>query len=247
MVGIKITGSLMVNGRTVGHSSPMEALKDDLVTEMGTGTKTLAKIDKLVVVDNNGNERDSTTSLSYIDNSPDNVQIKGTITISASYTVAKIRAYAGSKLYFETSYSVNVNAGDKLDITLTVTVSVSCSLSGSARQSSCDTYGFRSAFLKALIGASRPAIYPKKANLYRWSDVAGGYIVGLSITLALSYDTVANKVTGSGSKTSTSSFNAEYLTYEDDEGNIFFSQTFATPLAIYVNTTVNISMEFTVS
>jgi len=245
---IRVKADVWINGRFVGANSPTETLKDDIVTEMGTCGKKVTIIDKICLVDDQGTERDCTTDLSYEDHSPNYVLVKGSIQATASYTVAKIRAYSVDKLYFETDYSVALNQGDVLDVTYQISATVSCSLSGSVTQLECDPSGYIQNLLKAFIGADRAVLCLKRALLMYYSETEGKYVSGLAITLSISYDTAQNKVTGSGSGTSTLDFEAEYLEYDNGANPPvpLIEQHFSQTLPIYRDTVVNVSYEFTV-
>jgi len=131
--GIKfdVRGHVEVGDRIgkVLHGSPTEQIRKDIISGFYNGTG-LSKIDKIVLVDTGGSERDSTTSLSY-SVSGNKLTITCTISITASYTIDRVRAYSGTKLYFDTNVTnVTVYSGDKANVTLTITVNVSGSLSG---------------------------------------------------------------------------------------------------------------------
>ena len=247
---LSVTALTSVNGRVVGYNSPTDTLKDDIVVEGGTCNDTIGRINQICLVDSNGQERDCTTDLSYEDHTPDYVLIKGSIQASASYTVAKIRAYSGSKVYFETSYSVALNKGDILDVTYQITATVTCSLSGSVGQQKCNADGYIQNLLRKFIASSvTPAtLCLKKAHLMYYNNNEGNYVSGLDIELSLSYDTSQNKVTGSGSGTSSLDFNAEYLMYDNGTTRAppLIEQWFSQTLPIYKDTVVNMSYEFTV-
>ena len=250
---ITITADVIINGRRVAANSPTETLKDDIVTELGTCVDTIGYIDKICLVDDSGTERDCTTDLAYTDNAPDNVTVKGSIQASAAYNVAKIRAYSGSKIYFETSYSISLSQGDVLDVTYQISASVSCSLSGSVTQSSCEPSGFINALLRKLIqpGASTtpPTLCLKRANLMCYDSNTGQYQPCLTIDLTLSYDTGTNQVSGSGSATSSIQFNAVYLMYDNGAQTPadMIEQYFDQQLPIYNGTVVNVNYTLTVS
>jgi len=108
--------------------SPTTTLKQHVIRALYDGTQ-LSKITNIALVDTGGTERDSTTSLSY-SVSGNQLTITCSITASASYTIGKVRAYAGTNLYFETTPSTQpaVNSGDTVNVTLTITVSISGTL-----------------------------------------------------------------------------------------------------------------------
>lgn len=252
MSKLEIRGIFSVNGRVLGANSPTDYVKKDIVTEMGTCTAYIGYINKLCLVDNNGQERDCTTDLTYQDNAPSSVSVKGSIQASAAYTVASIRAYAGDNPYFETSYSVSLNQGDVLDITLTITATLSCSLSGSATQDHCVSDGFIANLLRKLIypgaGATPSIVCLKNANLMYFDDVENTYKPGLTIALSLTYDQLNFKVNGSGSGTAQIDFQAKYLMYDNGASPAvdMVEQWFTQDVPIYNGTVVNVSFEFSI-
>lgn len=133
MFNFEVKGSLTVRGDTVELSgTPTTTVRLHFIRALYDGTQ-LSTINKLALVDTGGTERDYTTSLTY------NVvggalQIQGTITITASYTVARIRSYSGTNLYFDTTLSEakSVSSGDTVSATVTITFSMTGSLSNYA-------------------------------------------------------------------------------------------------------------------
>jgi len=128
-IGLIVAGRLTVEGRRILlWGSPTVTARRHVIRALYDGTE-LKKIDKIVLVDTSGVERDSTTSLSYSRN-VNELTITCSITASSSYTVSRVRAYAGSDLYFETTPSTqpSVPAGYKVDVELKITASMSGSL-----------------------------------------------------------------------------------------------------------------------
>jgi hypothetical protein len=160
-IGFDVKGELGVgNIKSSLHGSPTTTVRQHVISALANGTN-LGKIDKIVLVDSGGTERDSTTSLSYSISTGTNqatLTITCTISITAAYTVAKVRAYSGTNLYFDTSLStsINVNSGDSASVTLTITISFSGTL----------TYG--------TISASGDATYPSHTLTYRIAQVLSG-------------------------------------------------------------------------
>jgi hypothetical protein len=127
---VKVGGSLEVKGGVVRLSgSPTDTLKTDYATALYNGTG-LTAIDRLVLVDTGGTERDYTTSLTF-NVVGGSLQVQGSISITASYTIAKVRAYSGTKLYLDTAVSEQktVSSGDTVVATLSFTYDYSGSLS----------------------------------------------------------------------------------------------------------------------
>jgi hypothetical protein len=109
------------------HNTPTTTLLTHLADALYNGTN-LGTVSKIVLVDDGGNEQDYTTTLTF--NVGDTLIIQGTITVSRSYNVVKVRTYKGNDLYFESSVSFSVVPNDRIQITITVSMSVSGSLTG---------------------------------------------------------------------------------------------------------------------
>jgi len=124
---LKVSGSL--GGSVVLSGSPTTTFKNDFAQALYNGTG-LSAINKLVLVDTGGTERDYTTSLTF-NIVGDSLQVQGSISITASYTIAKVRLYSGTKLYFDTSVSEqkSVSSGDTVVATVSITYSLSGTLS----------------------------------------------------------------------------------------------------------------------
>jgi len=248
-IGVEILGETVINGEKVGHASPKDALLNDIVQEIGTDNLYISQITKIVLVDNTGTERDSTTSITKTDNtgaSPPSVQIHGVINITATYTINAVRLYAGSKLYFETSWSKSVESGDQADITVTIQMSVSGSLSGTTTGSLSDDSGLVRNLLKALIGASREQIGFHYGVLRGVVDTTLADLV--IATMSNTIDTANNKVDGdSGLVSPTTTGDASVLEFRNF-GNtkmVVFSLDASVPITS--ETQVRIQFTFTVS
>jgi hypothetical protein len=161
---IKLSGSLEVRGKVVKLSgSPTATLKSDFAQALYNGTG-LSKIDKIALVDTGDTERDSTTNLTYniVGNS---LQIQGTINITANYTIAKLRLYAGTKLYFETAVSEqkSVTSGD----TVVATESITLNLTGTLANYSLVLDYIRNTFYNVLSGnATTTALNVSTVRIY---------------------------------------------------------------------------------
>jgi hypothetical protein len=128
-LSLDVKGLIELNGESLLlHGSPTTTVRQHVIRALYDGT-LLSKITKIALVDTGGTERDSTTSLSY-SVSGNQLTITCSITATASYTIGKVRAYAGTILYFETTPSTQptVASGDVVNITLTITVSISGTL-----------------------------------------------------------------------------------------------------------------------
>jgi len=123
---IEVVGAISVGGSTTSLSgSPTSTLRENLARALYDGTG-LTAIDRLVLVDTGGVERDYTTTLTFTIVG-DSLQVQGSISITASYTIARVRLYSGTKLYFDTPVEQKpVSSGD----TVVATVSITYSLSG---------------------------------------------------------------------------------------------------------------------
>jgi len=109
------------------HNTPSSTLLTHIADALYSGSN-LSALNKIVLVDNTGAEKDSTTSLTFTVG--DTLQVVGTISATASYTVNYIRTYAGTNKYFESAVSFSVALGDQVQITITISLTASGSLSG---------------------------------------------------------------------------------------------------------------------
>jgi len=109
------------------HNTPTATLLQHIADALYNGTN-LTALSKIVLVDSAGAEKDYTTNLTFT--VEDTLKIEGTISVTASYTVAYIRTYAGTNKYFESSVSFSVASGDQVQITITISLSASGSLTG---------------------------------------------------------------------------------------------------------------------
>jgi len=128
-LGLDVKGLVELNGEgSLLRGSPTTTLRQHVIRALYDGT-LLSRITRIVLVDTGGAERDGTTSLSY-SVSDNQLTVTCSVTATASYTIGKVRAYAGTSLYFETTPSTQptVASGDVVNITLTVTVSISGTL-----------------------------------------------------------------------------------------------------------------------
>jgi hypothetical protein len=138
-VNVRLDAVVGLNSE-VAHASPTDTLKSDVITALLSDSSVLTGIDKLVVVDSGGVERDSVT-VATADFQPvtGGYKVSKQFKASASYTAAKVRAYSGTKLYFEGSLpspvSVVANATYTLTFTFTVSLSISVFQSPSTVQS----------------------------------------------------------------------------------------------------------------
>ena len=109
------------------HNTPTSTLLQHIADALYSGSN-LSYLTKIVLVDTSGNEKDSTTNLTFTVG--DTLQVVGTITVTASYTVAYVRVYSGTNKYFESSANFSVVSGEQVQITITVSLNITGSLSG---------------------------------------------------------------------------------------------------------------------
>jgi hypothetical protein len=151
---LSVDGELKVNSNTVSlHGSPTTTVRQHVIRALYDGTQ-LSKVTKIVLVDTGGTERDSTTSLSY-SVSGNELTIACSISATASYTIARVRSYAGTNLYFDTAVSpqVTVASGDVVTITLKITVSISGTLTYGTASYSMTMVDFGNLAVSVLAGA----------------------------------------------------------------------------------------------
>jgi len=162
--------------------SPTTTLKQHVIRALYDGTQ-LSKITKIALVDTGGTERDSTTSLSY-NVSGNQLTITCSITATASYTIGKVRAYAGTNLYFETTPSTQpaVNSGDTVNVTLTITVSISGTLTYGGSNYSMTMVNFGNLVCNVLAGNTSAS--GLKINLINFVGGSTSNSVGTSNTLS---------------------------------------------------------------
>jgi hypothetical protein len=153
MIGLDVKGKI---GEVPLKGTPTTTVRQHVVRALFDGT-LLKRIDRIVLVDVNGNERDSTTNLNY-NRHINKLTITCSITATGNYVIARVRAYAGADLYFETTLDqqVPVGAGYRVDVTLEITVN----MSGSVTYDSASrplTPVFIHAFIASILGGERTA------------------------------------------------------------------------------------------
>lgn len=243
-VGVKIRATMRINGSKELHASPQDALFDDICNEVGSDTTYISSLSKIVLVDSGGTERDYTTTLSFSQPAENQLKVECSISITASYTVSYVRAYAGTKKYFETSWSKSVSSGDVVNITLTITVSTSGSLSGSTT-GSITVNNMSSNIAKALGGITRDQIGLKTVKV-----LSTQVTEMLSATFTRTIDLPNNRVTGdTGTVSPSSAGYAKYMVYQNSAGTGILGWTFDTTVDIpsIATTRLKITYTFTVS
>jgi len=243
-VGLRIGGKVEVDGEPVDLGSPTTTLRADICNEVGSNTSYVSKIDKIVLVDSSNAEKDSTTSLSYTDNtsqSPPNVVIQGSISITANYTVAKIRLYAGTKLYFETSWSRSVTSGDVVQVRATISVSASGSLSGTVTGSLTGA-AYAQHICWAFIGASQR----RQIGFYSAVLLTEGLSALWTGTFTRSVDLTNYRVTGdTGVVSPSAEGTAVYLYFKNSGGDVMVTFGLDTSISVTVNTRFQVTFTFT--
>jgi hypothetical protein len=242
-IGIRIKADLKVNGVPIDNASPQDPLFDDIVNEVGSDSTYIGKIDKIVLVDNTGAEKDSLTSITYSYPASNQVQLTGTISITSNYTVSYVRAYSGTKKYFEASWSKSVASGDTVDVTLTVTVNTSGSISGSTTGSiALDQISPN--IVHALGGdTSRQQIGLKTVKVFDSSNVTL-----FNQTFSRTVDTTNNKVTGdTGVQGTSATGSAVAMEFYNSGGAYILRWTFNTAVTISANTSLRVQYTFSVS
>jgi hypothetical protein len=193
---LNVVGGIELNNENIPlHGSPTTTLRQHVIRALYDGT-LLSKIDKIRLVGTDGYEYDYTSSLSY-SVSGNQLTITCSITVTASYTIAKVRAYAGTNLYFETALSTtqSVREGDVVNITLTITVSISGTLTYGGSTYSMTMVDFGNLVCNVLAGSETPDRL--KISSITFVGTAGSINVGTSNTL--SADGLSVSFTGSGS------------------------------------------------
>jgi hypothetical protein len=183
-------------GNTSLSGSPTTTVKQHVIRALYDGT-LLSKITKIVLVDTDGTERDSTTSLSY-SVSGNKLTITCNISITASYTIGKVRSYAGTNLYFETTPSTQtpVNSGDTVNVSLEITASISGTLVYGDILISLSMVDFGNLVCNVLAGN----ITPDKLNIS--TIVFIGSVKNFNVTPSKTLSSDGLKVSFSGSVTS---------------------------------------------
>jgi hypothetical protein len=128
-LGLNVSGEIKLGERSSKlKGTPTVTVRRHVIRALYDGT-SLKRIDRIVLVDTAGNERDSTTNLNY-SRHINKLTITCSITATASYTIARVRAYAGTDLYFDTipDQQVPVGAGFRVDVTLEIVANMSGSV-----------------------------------------------------------------------------------------------------------------------
>jgi len=199
-----ISSKLSINGEE-GLNSPTSTLRSDVITELADGTATISRIDRIELVDQNGN---TITNITATVNRNENV-----ITVTASWTnntgsdktVAKVRTRAGTKIYFESSVNYTVPNGSTISVTVTITVSLTSPDSDFAGGV------LNTEIARRLTGEITSAVYPTRVHLLEYSEDIGQYIVDIDLTVSRSKDLTNYRITVTASTTSVATYYVSYI------------------------------------
>jgi len=240
-MNITVDAEARVNS-AVGHSSPSDQLRLAILQELAAGSNTAAinNITKLVLVDDANNERDSCTSPNYTDNSGNssdrNVVISCIITATASYTVARVRAYSGSVLYFDAALatSVSVTAGQNVNTSMTIRIAVVANASGATTGAGRNADTLIINILKAFIAATRTSV-----NILQIALVDNAGTEQVVVTPTWSIDSTNKRATYSFS-TSGKSYTLQSIRYKKD--TLVLVEQLLNPLSISASDTLQVQI-----
>jgi len=220
-------------------SSPTDTFKIDYATALYNGT-ALGAINKLVLVDTAGTERDYTTSLTF-NIVGDSLQVQGSVSITASYTIAKVRLYSGTKMYFDTAVSEqkSVASGD----TVVATVSITYNASGTLTNYSFVMDYLRSTLYDVLRGAkTASALNVSTIRIYVY-NVDTGQTTYYNQTPTKS--ATANQVTWSTSLTLDYDFELRNIEIYAGTTRLYYWNLTGTPPSGSAGTAISYSETFT--
>jgi hypothetical protein len=115
------------NVKEVAHASPTTQVRLDLMSSFAGDTTKPNTLSKVVLVDTGGSERDNAT-ISTTDWSTTSITngyratCSKTINITANYSIAKVRLYGGTTLYFEYTLAsaISVTSGSVVYVTIQI-------------------------------------------------------------------------------------------------------------------------------
>ena len=190
------------NVKEVAHASPTSQVRLDLMSSFAGDTTKPNTLSKVVLVDTGGTERDSAT-ISTTDWSTTSITdgyratCTKTINITANYSIAKVRLYGDTILYFEYTLAsaISVTSGSVVYVTITIDATWSIShTSGGTLVSANVTLAFgRSVINRLCLGTDKG----KKLNTIQLV-YAGGTVsaptgtistdtTNIRLTLSISY------------------------------------------------------------
>ena len=208
-IKLNVSEKVEINGKYIPKigGSPTTTLRADITNEMLSNVNQppsfyVGYISKIAFVDIAGTERDSVTltdfpiypnlTTSNYEISGSQLKVKGQITATASYSVAKVRLYAGTKLYFEYTLSTTqpVSSGSVYNVVYTIQFSATDTSSGT--DASAFTYDLTILCFK-LAGSKASAADAQ----YTWKD-SDNKVVYLALSIKdiyLSSTTTADTIT----------------------------------------------------
>jgi len=141
-VNVESLVEVSVDGRAArSHASPTPGLKLDLVRSIGGNADLPVPLSRIVLVDDTGTERDQagidSTRWSFTYDTLEYVwhQAQQTVAvpITVGYSIARLRLYGGTRLYFEHTLPtpIPVSPGQAAVVAMTLKVTVSWSHEGS--------------------------------------------------------------------------------------------------------------------
>jgi hypothetical protein len=195
--------------KEVAHASPTTQVRLDLMSSFAGDTTKPTTLSKVILVDTGGAERDSAT-ISTTDWSTTSITngyratCTKTINITANYSIAKVRLYGDTTLYFEYTLpsAIAVTSGSVVYVTITIdaTWSISHTSGGTLVSANVTTYFGRTVINRLCLGTEKG----KKLNTVQLVYAGGtiAYVTGsistdtanIRLTLSVSY-TPASDVT----------------------------------------------------
>jgi len=229
------------------HASPTTTLKTDLVLSFGGDTAKPLVVNKCVLVDTGGSERDSatvsSTAWTFTDGANYSEAVQTVeVTITANYTIAKVRLYAGTTLYFEYTLpsTISVTSGSKVRVTMTIRVTGTLSHTAGGTLVEIGFLGgaLRNGVLKRfLTGEFRGQ---KVEQLYLYS---GGVYVTM-ITGTVSTDTTNLRAISSFSYTPTTSVTIDEYQYHSPQVTFIYVKIQSITLSGGVTHTWSLTIQF---
>jgi hypothetical protein len=152
------------NVKEVAHASPTTQVRLDLMSSFAGDTTKPATLSKVVLVDTGGTERDSAT-ISTTDWSTTSITngyratCTKTISITGNYSIAKVRLYGGTTLYFEYTLAsaIAVTSGSVVYVTIQIDAvwSISHTSGGTLVSASVDVNFGKSVINRLCLGTDK--------------------------------------------------------------------------------------------
>lgn len=211
---LKIDGDVFINGkRAVGKFSPTDTFKDDVVTEIGSATRTavVKAINRMLIYDDAGTLQEDLAITKIFDNTgatPPNVIFRVSYKATKTYNIARIELVARvdttDYVYFtytlDTPQTVEPDYGVRIDYK--ITISMTAVTSGTSIDTAYTRINYY--LLKILIGSRTIGdieYYLNFDHVELWSDTTG---VASLTEVSRSYDTVNDVAEFKGTYTPTS-------------------------------------------